>query len=60
MERKVIKANKGMILTDGEIYGTTIYLAVDADETKFIEIPIEEYNLLMESEYTDEINGGII
>lgn len=50
MERKILKASEGMILTDGEIYGTEIYLAKDADETKFKEITKEEYEKLMEEE----------
>lgn len=44
MERRILKASSGMILTDGETYGTTIYLGEDADETKFREITLEEYN----------------
>ena len=51
MERRILKASSGMILTDGEIYGTTIYLGEDVDETKFYEITLEEYN----SRFTEEI-----
>ena len=50
MERKILKASDGMILTDGNIYGTEIYLAEDVDENSFKEISIEEYNKLMEEE----------
>ena len=58
MERRIIKANKGMILTDGETYGTTIYLGEDADETKFKEITLEEYEKISAEENNlEEIEG---
>ena len=41
--RKIIKANYGMILTDGEIYGTMIYLAEGKSADDFYEISAEEY-----------------
>lgn len=39
---KVIKAPEGKYLTDGEIYGRTIYLAEDIDESTFYEITEKE------------------
>lgn len=48
MERKVIEASEGMILTDGEIYGIKIYLADGENESKFYEITKEEYEKLTE------------
>ena len=36
--RKVIEATEGHILTNGEIYGRTIYLAEGVDESSFYEI----------------------
>lgn len=39
MDRKILKASKGMILTNGEIYGSEIYLADGVDENAFYEIP---------------------
>ena len=41
--RKIIYANDGMILTDGEIYGTMIYLADGRGADDFYEISAEEY-----------------
>ena len=54
MERRILNASNGMILTDGEIYGKTIYLAEDADESKFKEITLEEYNLITMEEQLNE------
>ncbi len=50
MERKILKANEGMILTNGVIYGTEIYLGENADENSFKEIPFEEYEKLTKEE----------
>ena len=50
MERKIIKASEGMILTDGKTYGTEVYLAEGIDETQFKEITLEEYFKLTEPE----------
>ena len=36
-------ADDGMVLTDGENYGTTVQLAVGADESKYYEITEAEY-----------------
>ena len=47
--RKILTANNGKVLTNGEIYGKVIYLAEGADESKFYEITEEEYeNVLAE------------
>ena len=51
MERKVIYASEGTILTNGEIYGKQIFLAEGVSEDGFYEISEEEYNALMEVEY---------
>ena len=45
--RKVIYADEGKILTDGEIYGKQIYLAEGIDESKFYEITVEEYEKIL-------------
>ena len=41
--RKIIYANQGRVLTDGEIYGTMIYLAEGKSADDFYEISAEEY-----------------
>lgn len=41
--RKILKASEGKILTDGEIYGTTIFLAEGKNGEDFCEIDLEEY-----------------
>ena len=38
-----IFASEGHILTDGETYGTAIYLAEDRNKDEFYEITLEEY-----------------
>lgn len=55
MERKVIEASEGMILTNGEIYGRKIYLAKGIDETSFYEITKDEYEKILKEE--EEINA---
>lgn len=40
--RKVLKATEGHILTNGKVYGRTIYLAEGMDESAFYEITEEE------------------
>ena len=49
-ERIVLKANEGMILTDGSIYGRTIYLAKGVFAESYYEITEEEYQILMSIE----------
>lgn len=54
MERKVLRANEGMIYTNGEIYGAVIYLANGMDDSAFYEITREEYETIMKE--TTEVN----
>ena len=42
--RTVLKADEGMILTDGEIYGRTILLGENRKAEEFHEITEEEYD----------------
>jgi hypothetical protein len=46
--RTSIKATEGMILTDGETYGTEIFLAEGTKAEDFHEITLEEYNRILE------------
>lgn len=50
MERKVLIASEGMLLTDGEIYGTKIFLAEGRSAEEFHEISREEYEKIKEQE----------
>jgi hypothetical protein len=50
MERKILTAHEGMILTNGEIYGTQIFLAEGVDASAFYEITREEYEKIMAAE----------
>ena len=50
MERKILKASEGMILTDGVTFGSEIYLGDGTHEGDFKEIPYEKYKRLTEEE----------
>lgn len=45
-QRITLYAEDGMILTDGEHYGTVIHLALDSDAENWHEITREEYEAL--------------
>ena len=49
-ERVILYADEGMVLTDGEIFGKTVYLADDKDKTSFTEITDEEYEKILAEE----------
>lgn len=48
-KRIMITASEGHILTNGEVYGSTIYLAEDADASTFHEITEAEYEAIQEA-----------
>lgn len=58
MERIVLTASEGMILTNGEIYGTKIFLAEGRSAEDFHEIPLAEYERIMEQEVTMDAESG--
>ena len=45
--RVTLTADEGYIYTDGEVYGTVIYLAEGVSADNFKQITIEEYNEIM-------------
>lgn len=53
MERQVLIANDGMVLTNGEIYGKEIYLADGMSADMFHEITQAKYDEIMAQEETD-------
>ena len=46
--RKVIYADEGKVLTNGDIYGKQIFLAEGVSEDSFREISDEEYETILE------------
>lgn len=53
--RKIIYADAGKIITNGEIYGRQIFLAEGSSEADFYEIPEEEYEEIVRGD-SDEGN----
>lgn len=45
-----LTASEGMVLTDGENYGKEVFLAVDADQSKWYEITQEEYEKILKAQ----------
>lgn len=59
-ERIVLYANEGKVLTNGEVYGTVIYLADGVSESAYYEITQEEYEeVLRRQEEQNTLKGGI-
>lgn len=53
MERVILTATDGHILTNGEVFGRTIYLAEGESGDDFHEITDAEYEVLQEAEEAD-------
>ena len=54
--RTVIYADEGMVLTNGEVYSTTIFLAEGENSEKYTEITKEEYEAIL-AETEKELNN---
>jgi hypothetical protein len=55
--RLVIYADKGKVLTNGEIYGKQMYLANGANIEDFYEITDEEYEAIQEKERLEALKN---
>ena len=49
-------ADEGMILTDGETFGTTMQLAEDRTADGIKEISLDEYNKILEAEAQEALD----
>lgn len=56
-QRVILYADEGKILTNGEIYGTEIYLAEGEKMDAYSEITKKEYEEIMEKIREDEENA---
>ena len=52
MERAILTAEPGMVLTNGTVYGDMVFLAEGADPAEFYQITKEEHNEIMENPTT--------
>ena len=48
VEQRILTADEGMYLTDGETAGKTVVLPANSDFSKWREITEEEYNTMQE------------
>lgn len=59
-KRIMLTASEGHILTNGEVYGSTIYLAEGADSSAFHEITLAEYEAIQEEKAKAAEEMGMI
>lgn len=48
--RKTLHADDGMVLTNGEVYGTQISLEEGEDESSYVEITEERYQEILKEQ----------
>ena len=53
--QRILTADKGKYLTNGETYGTTVVLPFSADEGSWYEITEEAYQEIMKSMLPDDM-----
>lgn len=53
--REILIANEGCVYTNGEIYGTKIYLAIGTNKKDFYQITLEEYEEIMKKQEEEAI-----
>jgi len=51
--RIILYADEGKVLTDGEVYGKTIYLADGIDKNGFREITDAEYESIIQNQQSE-------
>lgn len=56
--RIVLYADENMVLTNGEIYGTQIYLADEEQINNFYEITSEMYEAILQAQLNDAMKEG--
>lgn len=56
--RIVLYADEGMVLTNGETYGTQIYLANEEQIENFYEITYEMYEAILQVQLNEAIKEG--
>ncbi len=55
-ERKILYADEGKVLTDGEIYGKAVFLAEGRSSGEFYEISESEYDVIQKTLLEDSKN----
>lgn len=53
--RTILYADEGKVLTDGEIFGKTIYLAETKSEEDFYEINESDYEAILKAKEEEEL-----
>lgn len=59
MKRVILEAPKGMLYTDGSVYGSKIHLAEGMDGREFRLITKEEYSSILDAEAKTEVDENM-